>query len=525
MFKTERHSAKYTGLLLYCTVFSLALFVHLTDANGSPRQDSVDRRHNTTQTINIFSNGFSPATLAAIPGDTIVWANVTTDTIVLKEGWPPKLYLPINSTLPAVSRTLNTEDRFVSPIQNKEIMLPPGGTYTQTLSSEGLYLYHLPFEPISYNRIDVIDSDGDRLPDPYETNDGIYRDPNHTGTDPFDPDTDGDGLLDGDELLGTQDGLDLPALGAHPLQMDILIEYDWLEDDIDSDFIHSHRPPTESLALLSRIFAGSDLENPDGSTGIRLIHDYGQGGAFTGGNLIADDDGLLSGEIKEGEFASYKLENFAPNRHGYFHYVILAHRYGELTNSSSGIAELNGDDIIVTLGGSYGRIDFVAAAIMHELGHNLGLNHGGDSACNFKPNYNSIMNYRFEFLGVDDASCDTEPDGLPANLDYSRGGRLPLDENDLNEPAGVCGSRPIDFNRNGIINSPVIPVAANLNAYNNEVEDCGGFLTTLTDYNDWHNLNLSAFQQDRLNRNQSQLIYEAPLFELTSSSAPLLFRQ
>ena len=37
---------------------------------------------------------------------------------------------------------------------------------------------------------------------------------------------------------------------------------------------------------------------------------------------------------------------------------------------------------------------------MHELGHNLGLHHGGDDGVNFKPNYLSIMNYSFEILGT-----------------------------------------------------------------------------------------------------------------------------
>jgi hypothetical protein len=34
-----------------------------------------------------------------------------------------------------------------------------------------------------------------------------------------------------------------------------------------------------------------------------------------------------------------------------------------------------------------------ASAFMHELGHNLGLMHGGGQPDNGKPNYPSIMNY------------------------------------------------------------------------------------------------------------------------------------
>lgn len=39
--------------------------------------------------------------------------------------------------------------------------------------------------------------------------------------------------------------------------------------------------------------------------------------------------------------------------------------------------------------------------IMHEVGHNLGLRHGGFDDCNYKINYNSIMNYKFQFQGID----------------------------------------------------------------------------------------------------------------------------
>ena len=45
-----------------------------------------------------------------------------------------------------------------------------------------------------------LDTDGDGLPDWVETNTGHYNSSTDTGTDPNDPDTDDDGVLDGDEL-------------------------------------------------------------------------------------------------------------------------------------------------------------------------------------------------------------------------------------------------------------------------------------------------------------------------------------
>jgi hypothetical protein len=44
------------------------------------------------------------------------------------------------------------------------------------------------------------DDDLDGLPNAVETDTGIYIDQNDTGTDPYNPDTDGDGLLDGEEV-------------------------------------------------------------------------------------------------------------------------------------------------------------------------------------------------------------------------------------------------------------------------------------------------------------------------------------
>ncbi len=46
---------------------------------------------------------------------------------------------------------------------------------------------------------EFLDSDGDRMPDVAETGTGIYVDEMDLGTNPYDPDSDGDGVADGDE--------------------------------------------------------------------------------------------------------------------------------------------------------------------------------------------------------------------------------------------------------------------------------------------------------------------------------------
>ncbi|HYO93692.1 MAG TPA: carbohydrate-binding protein [Polyangiaceae bacterium] len=329
------------------------------------------------------------------------------------------------------------------------------------------------------DRIDVTagsspaaDRDHDGLADSVETNTGVFRGTSNTGTNPDLADTDGDALSDGDETLGTSAGLNLPAMGTNPLRKNILIEHDWFED-ARGCAAHSHRPNPTVVQAVSAVFAASPVRNPDGTTGVTIIHDYGQGGAFTGGNRVPDADGVLTDPEPPGpEMRAHRANHFAANRQGYFHYNLHVHHYNT-DSPSSGYADIIGDDLVVSLGCDWQSDSFVTNTIIHELGHNLGLRHGGAEDLNNKPNYNSLMNYRFQFWGVD-TNCDSFSDG---RADYSHGRNITLNESSLNEAAGVCGNVPIDWNFSGSIQSRV--------AYEINQDH---FLTTLTDYNDWSNL-------------------------------------
>jgi hypothetical protein len=69
-----------------------------------------------------------------------------------------------------------------------------GETNETTLSSADEYdIFVAKFEG-------PLDADYDGLPNSVETDTGTYNGPTDTGTDPLDPDTDGDGLIDGDEV-------------------------------------------------------------------------------------------------------------------------------------------------------------------------------------------------------------------------------------------------------------------------------------------------------------------------------------
>ncbi len=328
------------------------------------------------------------------------------------------------------------------------------------------------------------DTDGDRLDDCFETNTGVFAGTFDPGTDPLLDDTDNDGILDGDEVLGTLGGLDLPAFGVSPLRQDILLEYDWFEDSLGCG-AHSHEPSDAALAMVTAMFAAAPTSNPDGSTGINFIHDKGQGGPHTGGSMIPDANGVLVGNSGGAEFQSHKGANFAANREDYFHYTVLPHRY-DTNSNSSGHAELGGDDLIVSLQCSLSDSN-VGHTIAHELGHNLLLLHGGfGNNCNYKPNYNSVMNYRYQFPGID-SNCTPPGNGV---LDYSVGDRISLDETNLDENDGTCGPGfPWDWNGNGPIESGV---AFDINPDGDPLHEifCGGALSVLNDGDDWGNIQL-----------------------------------
>ncbi len=124
-----------------------------------------------------------------------------------------------------------------------------------------------------------------------------------------------------------------------------------------------------------------------------------------------------------------------------FRYVLFAHNLVGNPNggsSSSGCSEVGGDDAVVSLGSfttttvngvshPRGTTDQQAGTFMHEFGHLLGFEHGGEDTVNNKPNYRSVMSYSRQFSGSPIAG---------RRLDYSRS-EVNLNEAALNECTGV----------------------------------------------------------------------------------------
>ncbi len=138
-------------------------------------------------------------------------------------------------------------------------------------------------------------------------------------------------------------------------------------------------------------------------------------------------------------------------------------------------------------GFSVGNVQQQAGTFLHELGHTLGLFHGGDQALiNDKPNYLSVMNYAFQ-----ECSVPSSPNGfLPGGCDYSRIALPPfvpasLAELNLDEcigiDAGQLGFGPRKWNAGDVLEGATCPApfTANIQA------DINGDGAILIDSSHW----------------------------------------
>ncbi|ADB30273.1 conserved hypothetical protein [Kribbella flavida DSM 17836] len=243
------------------------------------------------------------------------------------------------------------------------------------------------------------DTDGDALPDLWETN-GY--------------DADGNGTID----------VDLPALGATPTKKDLFVEMDYMAGRLAS---------TTALDRIVEVFATAPVSNPDGSTGIRLHLDAGaaRGTAYDlgGGNEVPYDSNLQPA-VQQTD--AIKAVHFAPARQAVFHYMLWADDYDNTCSSGNAFAIPN-DTFIVTMGPKCKWTvteNMAVGTFIHELGHNLGLTHGGTDHANYKPNYLSVMNYFFQFDGVPRTSGS-------AWFSYSSFAPPALTETSLRESVGL----------------------------------------------------------------------------------------
>ncbi|NAS22852.1 DUF11 domain-containing protein [Herbidospora sp. NEAU-GS84] len=307
-------------------------------------------------------------------------------------------------------------------------------------------------------------------------------------------DSDADGFSDWEEYRGRDfdgdDVVDMTLPDADPNRRDLYVELDYMT---------GHKPLDDAVADVENAFDVAPVTNPNtGATGINLhllvneevpaadeldFADYSDPGDRPSGTYDDFDD-LKSGNpakpCGDGNTARFMTaaDRSSPHCQDILSFKRQKFRYGvfidELLGGGtvSGRAELHergGNDFVVSLGGwdGFGDVGGQRAAeagtLMHELGHTLGLAHGGRrdngtlDEVNCKPNYQSVMNYIWQFPRYDS--------GRP--LSYSRLTGSTLVENQLDETRnpGISGLvRDVffttpdprgDVDRNGVLDDMV----------------------------------------------------------------------
>ena len=312
--------------------------------------------------------------------------------------------------------------------------------------------------------------------------------------------------------------IDLPNMGATVNRPDIFVQLDWMVNNTPGN-THSHALSSAEIKAIVNAFANSPFVSRTGSVGINLHVDHGPAsilnfntnatwGSLSRARQLNEVTNLGTGTVNNYNWSAFDtIKNAAggfksTGRSAIFHYAIAAHQISNLSNS--GVARsIPGSDFIISLGSfvnSVGTPNQRSGALMHELGHNLGLGHGGGDGVNNKPNYLSVMNYSYW-------------PNLTKNgnivFDYSRAALPALNENSLTDSTGIgsgasgfaashwCpgtatlpgafvtvadGSKPIAWACDG--KTTEINVSADVNN--------DGLLNQLAGFDDWKNLKLKG---------------------------------
>ena len=278
---------------------------------------------------------------------------------------------------------------------------------------------------------------------------------------------------------------------AQPTGETIFVEIDWMEDAT-----HSHRPSQAVIDTIVATFAAAGHEiHIDVSNAIpheQVIEVINSPGS--------------SPHIQN--LMSQHFDNAGDSR---YYYSLWGHQYsfnGSLTGSS-GIADLPGRVHLVTLGtfpNQTGTPEHQVGTMIHEFGHNLGQKHGGVDHGNFKPSYLSVMNYHYQLEGIGPAlvALGLASDGSGFDdFSYSHGQQISLDENNLDESAGIGLGSPADWNCNGLIEAGV---SADLQAQ--DWCQANGGRELLTDFDNWSDLRpfirISGTSSEATNRQSLQ---------------------
>jgi hypothetical protein len=200
--------------------------------------------------------------------------------------------------------------------------------------------------------------------------------------------------------------------GADPNHKDVFVQVDYANAGLRAAVACAE------LDALVAAFAAAPVSNPDGTTGIRLHIDAGRvcptRSYDLGGSRVFD-----AGACPDSN-ATFQRLNLPEHRIGTFHIAGFSPTCGQ--GGAAGVGDLHGTrSMVFTDGPSFAHV------LMHELGHNFGLDHPFPG----QPNRVSTMN----------SNLSRSPDGSSGTtaqvLDYQRIELPALDEGNLSETAGI----------------------------------------------------------------------------------------
>ncbi len=325
-------------------------------------------------------------------------------------------------------------------------------------------------------------------------------------------DTDADGLADAWEKVGpagsgytgyidiNEDGKADVTLVNHLNGLGMDVDPERKDIFVEADAMQGRVPEALSLLRVEAAFAeapADEVNNANGAQGIALhvlLDDTTL--KLKPFNSTADNGNWPEFDAYKGQYFGTSTERSSENWTNIRAAKLIAYRYAIFADtynhsSSSGLSEVyalsfsdnhvvgfGGSDFMVTLGAWYDKsgnfakapwdpfykVDVESGTFMHELGHTLGLNHGGgqndfakpaDDLFNYKPNYYSIMNYLWQIPDAwmfEDLNGDGSKNPGESNinknltfgdstwlLNYSDRLYNVLDENNLDENVGIGG--------------------------------------------------------------------------------------
>jgi hypothetical protein len=238
----------------------------------------------------------------------------------------------------------------------------------------------------------------------------------------FAADTDGDGLTDDVEA----------RLGSSPTHKDVFVyinAFNWNGKNL--------KPRGNFTQIVKDVFSTAPVSNPDGKAGINLHVEMGP---------VIKTNTIISDWNQVDVFKAQYLPAAKRSTHHYCLFVGEINVGGELSISGisrNGAAFRQGaSDFIVALGHP-AWFNFPTSALykwtqagtfVHELGHNLGLMHGGGDHISYKPNHLSLMSYAYQIDGI---PITIPGQGLFYLYDYARFAGPNLNEANLNENQGM----------------------------------------------------------------------------------------